>query len=312
MLMITPRSIVLFRGALAAADEAQRRKRVSLAGAAVKPQKLNRQRFERLLDATIKIMKTRSWSKFEFEGACRSGIRAGLCLEGWRWPHADLQAVEIVETALNRIGAVRPRWDEGQPEYVIEGLVERTRCVHCARAIPEERTRPNVKYCGGVCAKASIKQKQIRSGERLNMVEYLAAMSVKSNKTLQERSGNCEVCGTFFLSDQRDRRFCSQACKKVEQVRYPPRPCDICSAIYKPKMARAGITRTCSVGCGNELRRRTFAAIRLPPRETACKTCATIFTSPRSLKPRNYCSAPCNPYASKAQRRSILCEEITS
>lgn len=95
-------------------------------------------------------------SPLGLEGPLRHGIRADLCLMGWRWRDADAMAAEIVGEALRRVRAVRPTWYEGQPEWTIRPgvLIERTRCAKCHKPLPEGHRR----YCSGLCLDAHHKQ----------------------------------------------------------------------------------------------------------------------------------------------------------
>lgn len=72
-----------------------------------------------------------SW--FSVEGVSIAVIRAELCLEGLPWPLADWAARDVVGEALARVGAERPPWQEGQPEFTDGGAirVQRTSCAEC-------------------------------------------------------------------------------------------------------------------------------------------------------------------------------------
>lgn len=89
-------------------------------------------------------------SLFGLEGPLRHGIRSDLCLQGWRWRDADQMARELMDMAFAVVRAVRPSWNEGQPEWIIEAgtLIERTRCACCHKPLPEGHW----KYCGTICA----------------------------------------------------------------------------------------------------------------------------------------------------------------
>lgn len=145
-------------------------------------------------------------TKFALEAACRSGIRSRLCLQGWPWQPADARAAAIVDEALRRIGATRPRWIEGQPEYVQFGFAayERTRCLQCGWTLPEGHH----KFCGPRCANAfhrgafdNDKLKELAAGSAAWRALQRAAAKPKS----------CERCGATFRP-LRAQRFCSQAC----------------------------------------------------------------------------------------------------
>lgn len=91
-------------------------------------------------------------SLFGLEGPLRSAMRADLCLRGWHWNDADQAARDVVAVAHSLLGAERPDWYEGQPEYVIAAgvLIERTRCAWCHKKLPEGRP----KYCSDICRAA--------------------------------------------------------------------------------------------------------------------------------------------------------------
>lgn len=88
-------------------------------------------------------------SLWGLEGPLRAGIRSDLCLQGWRWRDADDMAREILDEAFRIVRALRPSWNDGQPEWTVEAgtLIERTRCVRCGKPLPEE----NHKFCSVIC-----------------------------------------------------------------------------------------------------------------------------------------------------------------
>lgn len=99
-----------------------------------------------------RIVRQAEPTPFAAEASCRHGLRAGLCLRGWRWPLADAVAADLVAGALRRIGARRPTWKEGQPEWTQDGAlpIERERCVRCRKPLPDGHW----KFCGRVCSDA--------------------------------------------------------------------------------------------------------------------------------------------------------------
>lgn len=106
----------------------------------------------RLIDQTAVIMRRGEPTDFAFEGFMRHGLRSGLCLRGWSWADADDMAADIVRSALSQIGAKRPTYQQGQPEWVQDGVItfERERCIRCGWALPEG----NWKYCSARCSSA--------------------------------------------------------------------------------------------------------------------------------------------------------------
>ena len=89
---------------------------------------------------------------FGLEGVLIAALRSDLCLRGWRWREAHGAAANIVHIAHGLLGAERPSWYEGQPDFVISPglMIERTRCKRCHRPLPEGRP----KYCSDLCKSA--------------------------------------------------------------------------------------------------------------------------------------------------------------
>lgn len=87
-----------------------------------------------------------------YEATFRQSIRSQLCLQGWKWEPADQVARELVGVVLNILQVKRPSWAEGQHEWTIEAgtMIERTRCVHCHKDLPEGHH----KFCGKLCRTA--------------------------------------------------------------------------------------------------------------------------------------------------------------
>lgn len=112
--------------------------------------RLSRDRAKSIRDKIVIIMRHVEPTAFAAEGPCRHGIRASLCLQGWKWANADAVAAEIVAAALNIAGAKRPNWYEGQPEYTQPGALPilRERCIQCRKPLPEG----HYKFCSKTCS----------------------------------------------------------------------------------------------------------------------------------------------------------------
>lgn len=121
-----------------------------------RPRELNRNKRRHLVDTVAGLMKAAkeagaTATLLNFEAPCRHGIRCRLTLQGWRWQDADTAAADVVSAALRQIGAKRPTWAEGQPEWSQNGagaMIERTRCIRCHGRLPEMHR----KFCGELCA----------------------------------------------------------------------------------------------------------------------------------------------------------------
>ncbi|WP_126974659.1 hypothetical protein [Frigidibacter oleivorans] len=117
--------------------------------------KLGEGRYEHLVKELARVIRLAfeagaTGTLFGLEGPLRHGIRADLCLQGWRWHSADRMASELLDDAFRRVRAKRPTWNEGQPEWAIAAgtLIKRTRCVRCCKPLPEG----HFKFCGDLCA----------------------------------------------------------------------------------------------------------------------------------------------------------------
>lgn len=202
--MISPR-------ALAALRSETRIVAVTLAGVRPAPppkrRRLPRSRRDALCELVATIMREIEPTPFAAEGPCRAGIRSRLCEDGWRWPDADAQADEIVQTALGRVGAKRPSWAEGQREHAQKEYADRGRetCRRCGRPLPDGCRS----YCGSVCEKSARLDRERQADQEAASARkkaYLAAWSQRQ----PERP--CAVCGKPFRPRRQDSKTCSHAC----------------------------------------------------------------------------------------------------
>lgn len=113
--------------------------------------KINKDRRAHIVRVVISILAQAEPTPFAFEATCRHAIRSRLCLAGWTWAKADDMAASIVRDSLYRIGAKRPTWQQGQPEWAQEGFapILRTRCIRCRTPLPEGHTKFCSQLCGG-------------------------------------------------------------------------------------------------------------------------------------------------------------------
>ncbi len=150
MLMVTPGAMQRLRGGLAS-YLANFSAPVTLSNVQEKRKKRKADQTYRrkLIDQTAAIMRRGEPTDFALEGFMRHGLRSGLCLRGWSWPDADDMAADIVRSALNQIGAKRPTYQQGQPDWAQDGviLIDRERCVRCGWQLPEGHR----KFCSRLC-----------------------------------------------------------------------------------------------------------------------------------------------------------------
>lgn len=268
--------------------------------------KLDRRRESDLTDSVVAILKTGQPTYFAFEGACRAGVRSTLCLEGWPWMDADDAARGLVGKALNQIGAERPTYMQGQPDYAVEYGSGRSHCARpaCGKRIPQERIDGSpvpVKYCSPLCKQLVHNLRNHHFGAQYTVAEYLALSAARSAETERERSRYCENprCGKFFVTRAADRKYCSHECYAETARKLEDRECanPECRKVFTPKNGgpEKGITRYCSKECASVGRRKVRPAL-------TCLTCNGIFYARYPSDKRSYCSPEHNPYASKTAR----------
>lgn len=187
-----------------------------------RPRSVTAKRREALIVRVTRILDQHNQTWFEFEGACRHHVRSELCLEGWRWHHADALAAEVLEAALGRLGAQRPSWQEGQPLYAQQGYVlfKRTRCVRCGWQIPTDD--PRATFCSTACQAAEYRE---RHREHMRAYDYARQLKRRSRH-------ECIYCGRPFeryAERKLQPKYCSQACshrhrrEHLQQFHRPPR-----------------------------------------------------------------------------------------
>lgn len=171
MLQLTPAALKMLRRQKRAKEEKKARK-------------LARARRRALVEIVAAYMRTehaegRAPTKLTHESTMRHGIRSGLCLDGWGWAEADAVAIDVVQTALNQIGAVRPTWKQGQPEWTQDGHspVERTRCIRCGWKLPEGHRM----FCSPACAK-SLHNEHYARDRRARLAAYARAWRAARRK----------------------------------------------------------------------------------------------------------------------------------
>lgn len=95
-----------------AAERRQAKHKVTLAGRFLPI--FNRDKQRHVVGEVVKILLNWSHSPFENEGATVAGLRSQLCVQGYGWGRSDHQARDVVATALRKVGAQRPSYDQGQ------------------------------------------------------------------------------------------------------------------------------------------------------------------------------------------------------
>lgn len=322
MLAITEKTLHLLRSAQEQANEKLLRQRTERDR--LKPRQLNQRRLQELVGKVAAILERGESSKFEFEAACRHGLRQTLCLQGWPWQDADDAGAQIVAMALRRNSAVRPAWKEGQPEWTQDGHspIERTRCVNCGGNLPPAGNGNERKFCATHCRNACTLRVAKLSGERVSRAEHFARLAADKERRIVDSERDCAYCERPFIPkyrSQRNQEFCSHECyyastrlalqpcaqcgrefqptkfrKKycstecgIEATRAPPRPCERCGTIFRRKESKY---KFCSKSCA--MQTATDAAIDRRRPERQCPTCKAIFRV-KASSPKTFCSRRC-------------------
>nr|WP_313709125.1 hypothetical protein [Brucella intermedia] len=233
-----------------------------------KPRKLHDDLRTRLLETVIVILKEGRPTLFALEGTCRHHVRAFLCVEGWGWEEADIASADIVLTALNRIGAKRPSWADGQPEYRGHGFHgNMRRCINQKCHAPLEENQKL--YCSDHCRhyvnvsrwmernkEHALAQKVINRAKRKAAdPEAFKAKQREYQRRQDEKRPvrECVLCSKPFKANK-TQRYCSDACKYKRNEADKERACVVCFNrffvrwVSEPK-------QTCSRKCAARLAR---------------------------------------------------------
>jgi len=177
-----------------------------------KPKRLNRDRQAAIRDKIVIIMREAEPTPFAAEGPCRAGIRSALCLQGWRWRTADDAAAEIVESVLRQVGAIRPTWKQGQPEWTQDGVmaVEYEHCRNCAKPLPEG----HFKFCCAPCSWAFREKQYARWNDERYANQKRAAHAARIER---RETRHCQRCGDPFKPKRARQAFCSIRCSSASK-----------------------------------------------------------------------------------------------
>lgn len=283
----------------------------------------------------ISILRDWRLSPFEKEGPSRAGLRSGLCLEGYGWHRADMEADALVGEALHLIGATRPTWAAGQPEYVIG----RENCANCRGPLDDEALARRDRFCCDECrttmrtyrndrfhyaaAEAAKWAYQVACKEaaperpcgwcgtlfrsmRPDVVtcstEHAAKLREQNaGRAIPDRRCKNPACGKVFHPENRRVEYCSAACHREHQgAILEPRQCEHepCGKTFQPRFA---FEKFCSAACRKaDLKGRT-----LPPK--ACAHCGTEFAPKKASN--LFCGRTCASRARVAKASAFKCEE---
>jgi hypothetical protein len=239
-------------------------------------------RRQHVINRVMDILRDWRFSHFEHEGACYAGLRSTLCLEGHRWILADMEGYALVGEALRLMGAKRPTWLQGQPEYTARD----GNCFWCNGEMPAEVTEGgrNDRFCSTICAHLFIEGRAINEERKGDVIDAAARAVINRTK---RKPQTCQCCKQQYVpfGQKNDQRFCSKRCADDARRIYQKRACEACGSSFTPLSAEH---RFCSREC--------VASIE---RTACCIFCKTDFMtrSPKAL----YCSWPCTVNARRAK-----------
>lgn len=227
-----------------------------------------------LIADTAEILASAELSKFEHEASCRHGIRTTLTLQGNGWQMSDEEAASIVTAALDRIGAVRPQFLEGQPEYT---LSPGHQCQRCGAPLSDEAGHR--RYCSPECYESARRYRNDFWQRTEDIARAAAAYATaKANAVVRQ----CTVCGSPFRATTESTHTCSRDCAARSRRTVPERPCAHCGEPFRPhSLTKAG--RFCSPEC--------HAASRRTRSEQCCAECGEPFLP--SKAGMKFCSNDC-------------------
>jgi hypothetical protein len=262
-----------------------------------------------IIARAMQILDRGHFSRFEYEGALRHGLRSVFCLDGMTWPAADTRAAAIIAKALRQLGISRPNWLEGQPEWTQDGFTPTTFyfCQRCGSPLSSEGQETQ-KYCSHLCRQAAHAELHRRLMRDFGEAETLAIMAARGeqrmNSTKLSHIHACEGCGTPFTRSWRPgaARFCSNKCSGSRKYKLPVRPCGHCQQQFTPARANA---KWCSPSCKGAAMKAYMQAYNRahspPPPERPCAVCSRPFCPARS--DALFCSHACNSKAYRQRQR---------
>lgn len=244
----------------------------------------------------MEILEAGTSSKFQYEGACRNGLRSGFCLEGMSWGRADTRAAAIVTEALRLVGGTRPTWQEAQLDYADDRL-ERWHCKNCGRpAAMGENGRPR-RYCSDECLGAFHGRMNARYGHRQSRAAYLAACAAQ-RQLRTDGQRDCDRCGKLFKPTWRFATYCVDCrniVKREKVLIHEDRPCAVCGSLFRPRKLES---KYCSKRC-------EAGGKRERPASAECSTCHRMFI-PNAVG-QKFCCHACFTTGRRVERAKATC-----
>jgi hypothetical protein len=247
------------------------------------------------------------FSRFEHEAATRTGLRSALCLDGYGWQRSDNEAASLIEEAFRAMGAVRPTWEQGQPEHTAASGI----CLGCGGPLDDDAFERGERLCSVECAKRHRARVTMPLLDRQrNSILNEAARLVARAKRPQL---HCKLCGKAFVyrgggggsarghKKGEEQPYCSSQCADIGRMKeLPTIICanPACGKHFRVRsLGQATTKRFCSREC------YTKAGITLRPL-CECSTCGTLFAK-RSNSGGRFCSKTCAEWWGRTIRKNI-------
>ncbi len=221
---------------------------------------------EPIIRRVAEILATGTPTKWRWESACRRGVRAALCLKGWKWDVADDRASRIVSLALHRLGAgARPTWrvaalDERQQRV---GEVEYQFCRRCGGRQEPGSSSP---WCSRECWRGEREALRFVQSRRDDEIAAATRAAIFGAGVAPLPRGNrCRQCSKQFVpTGDRSQRYCSYRCFRAAGPRVPMKDCLVCASPFR---GQSNARLYCSPACVAEGGRRKLMARRAGRRE---------------------------------------------
>lgn len=261
---------------------------------------VNADQHRHLVDQTAEILGEWKSTKFENEGACRAGLRSAWCLSGHDWHIADATAERIVAEALNKIGARRPSWEEGQWVYTVSPDY----CAWCHRPMDGEEQSSGRRFCSVDCAKSAVLHMNRKTNHHYGAVIRSAQRLIDKDKA---EPRPCKFCGTMFKADYAAAQFCSVRCNGLHTAgdlafSHIDRECEECNRTFKPTSR----TQTCCSQTCAGVKNRKREAESLAHERRTCTHCQTEYTPTKNTQ--TYCGKECQTLANRVKHGPVWAE----
>ena len=260
-----------------------------------KREKARRLHREPVVRAIAEILATGEPTRWRWSSSCHRGIRAALCLKGWKWDQADQHAASVVRLAAVRIGLQIPssQMAQGDPPQEVEHWF----CKGCG-GFMRSNSRP---WCSEECRHV-LRSQRYRAPGRPDEMARLHAVRIILTGGAEPPQRRCKHCDQLIAQTMHVNVYCSSRCRELAREKAPPRQCAICEETFQP-LNKWGLY--CSDRCYDEGRRRNQRVRKGRPPEPAA-SCCTICNATFVGRARNQltCSDACRAEAARRRARA--------